>query len=121
MTPDGTFTPTRVMHRKTNAVMHLQSALSELLTNDLMSHLMHWLADILLHNSNSEGLLDCLEVFLKICSNHNIRLHPAKSTFLATSIGWCGRMISAEGVKYDLLKFEGLLCVQPPSNGAHLQ
>ena len=39
----------------------------------------------------------------------------------STSIRWRGRSISAGGVRYDPRRLEGLLKMEPPTTGAHLQ
>jgi transposase InsO family protein len=121
ITPDGIYTPTRVLHGTTNAVTHLQSSLAEAVPPTLRQFLLHWLDDVLLHHSTVEGLLDAVRQFLLLCVKLNLKLHPAKSVFFATSVRWCGRLISAEGIRYDPRRLEGLLQMEPPTSGAHLQ
>lgn len=39
----------------------------------------------------------------------------------STSVRSCGRFIFAEGTRYDPRSLDGLLNMEPPSTGAHLQ
>jgi len=121
ITPDGIYSPTRVLHGTTNAVTHLQSALAEILPNGIAKQLLLWLDDMLLHNTTIHGLLQDIRELLALCASYNIKLHPAKCILFATTIRWCGRLISADGVTYDPKRLEGLLNMEPPQTGAHLQ
>lgn len=121
ITPDGVYSPTRVLHGTTNAVTHLQSALSEILPTSLSSHFLHWLDDILLHDRTVPGLIKSIRNLFGLCVQYNIKLHPAKSIMFAKSIRWCGRVISADGIRYDPRRLDGLLNIESPKTGAHLQ
>jgi len=121
VTPDGVFTPTRVLHGTSNAVTHLQSALVGILPSKLRQHLLFWLDDILLHHSTADGLLNCIQDLFNVCSRHFLRLHPLKCILFATSLRWCGRLLSAKGIRYDPRQLDGLLKMEPPTTGAHLQ
>ena len=110
-----------VLHGTTNAVTHLQLALSEILPNGLRCKLLSWLDDILLHSSTVDGLLDVVRQLLTLCAQHNVKLHPSKCILFATTIRWCGRQVPADGIRYDPKRLEGLLNMEQPKNGAHLQ
>ena len=121
ITPDGIFTPTRVMHGTTNAVTHLQSSLDAIIPDDLRDNILCWLDDILLHAATVEKLLESVQSFFNLCAEYNIKLHPAKCILFTEEIRWCGRLISAEGVRYDPRRLDGLLTMEPPTTGGHLQ
>lgn len=121
LTPDGVFTPTRVLHGTTNAVAHLQSTLSAEIPIDLRKNLLQWLDDILLHCPTILSLLDAIETFLKLCVRLNLRLHPAKCLLFANSVRWCGRLIDEHGWRFDPKNMESLRDMSPPTTGAHLQ
>ena len=120
ITPDGVFTPTRVLHGTTNAVTHMQAVLSEVFL-PLHGHLLAWLDDLLLYAAHSNDLLGYLQKFFELCRSSNVKLHPGKSVLFASNVRWCGRIISADGAKFDPRRIQGLLDMPPPSTGADLQ
>ena len=121
ITPDGIFTPTNVLHGTTNAVSHLQSSLTGIILNDLMDSILISLDDILLHAPTVEKLLQSVRSFFALCAKYNIKLHPAKCILFTKEVRWCGRLISAKGIRYDPRGLDGLLSMEPPTTGAHLQ
>ena len=120
ITPDGVYSPTRVLHGTTNAVTHIQAVLQEVFA-PLSKNLLAWLDDLLLHASTLIQLFDHLSMFFTLCRKFNIKLHPGKCVLFSLVVRWCGRLISAEGSKFDPRRIEGLLQMSPPSTGADLQ
>lgn len=121
ITPDGIFSPTRVLHGSTNAVTHMRSAMQEVMPTDLAQQLLYWVDDFLLHASSVSDLIRYLEKFFKVCAERNIKLQPAKCTLFTQTVRWCGRLITPDGIRFDPARLEGLLNMESPSNGAHLQ
>lgn len=121
ITPHGIFSPTRVLHGTTNAVAHLQSALAEVIPTNLRKKLLVWLDDILLHDKTVSGILDSVQEMLHFCGKFNLKLHPGKCILFAKKIRWCGRLISENGIRYDPRRLDGLLNMELPTTGAHLQ
>jgi Reverse transcriptase (RNA-dependent DNA polymerase) len=66
ITPDGIFSPTRVLHGTRNAVCHMQSSLQGIFA-PLRERLLAWLDDLLLHATHEEMLLTLLRDFFEIC------------------------------------------------------
>ena len=64
ITPDVIYSPTRVLHGTTNAVIHFQSSLAEITTPELRKRLLNWLDDTLLHDRTVDGLLKSVEAFI---------------------------------------------------------
>ena len=60
ITPDGIFTPTRVLHRTTDAVTKLQSSLTGIIPADLLDNTLIFLDDILLHAQTMKQLLESI-------------------------------------------------------------
>lgn len=54
-------------------------------------------------------------------AEYNIKLHLAKWILLTEEIRWSGRLISAQGVRYDQRRLDSILTMEPPTNGGHLQ
>jgi hypothetical protein len=120
ITPEGVFTPTRVLRGTSNAVMHMQAALQGILT-PLSEQLVAWPDDLLLHATTDSLMLAHLRTFLTICREYNLKLHPGKCTLFANLVRWCGRLVSGSGVRFDPRKIQGLLEMSAPQTGADLQ
>lgn len=66
-----------------------------------------WLDDFFLHAKTPEELLDKLELFFQICRDRNLKLSAKKCTFCLTNVHWCGRIIDADGVRFDPTRLSG--------------
>jgi Reverse transcriptase (RNA-dependent DNA polymerase) len=118
ITPDGVYTPTRVLHGTRNATQHLQSVLVVMM-NDIKSNIKVWLDDCLLHTKTEEDLLATL-IFFKQCREHGLKLHASKCVLFATTVRYCGSLIIKDEVRFDLKNMEALQTLQEPQNGADL-
>jgi hypothetical protein len=91
---------------------------------DLMHDILHsvkiWLDDNMIHVTDEEKLLEVLEYFFKKCLQHGLFLHAAKCNLYGTEIRYCGRIITAEGVRYDLRTMSTLQHMGTPQNGGDL-
>lgn len=121
VTPDNVFTPTRVPHGTTNAVLHLQSFLSTNAPAEVKQRMLLWVDDCLFHAPTATDLIKCLQSFFQFCSTYNLRLNPQKCVLYTTSVKWCGRIISATGVRHDPSNLQGLLDLDRPTTGGQLQ
>lgn len=100
---------------------HLQSSMSDIITDDIRPNILCWLDDILIHAPTVEKLFESIQSFFKFCVTYNIKLHPAKCILFSKQVRWCGRLISSDGMRYDPRRLEGILSMQPPNTGANLQ
>ena len=82
---------------------------------------MVWLDDILVHAPTIPELIEKLNALFDYCASYNLKLHPLKCILFATVVRWCGRLISAEGVRFDPRRLDGIQKMQPPTLGSHLQ
>jgi hypothetical protein len=64
ITPDGVYTPTRVVHGTRNATQHLKYVLVVMM-DDTKSNIKVWLDDCLLHTKTVDYLLATLNMFFK--------------------------------------------------------
>ena len=80
-----------------------------------------WLDNILLHHSTIIGLLKAIGELFKLRADCKIKLHHGKCVLFATLTRWCVRLVSADGIRYDPKRLDGLLKMEPPTTGAHLQ
>jgi hypothetical protein len=61
-----------------------------------------------------------LEYFFKKCLQHGLFLHAAKCNRYGTEVRYCGRIITAEGVRYDSRTISTLQHMGTPQNGSDL-
>ncbi len=76
ITPHGVFTPTRVLHGTSNAVVHLQSAIQTNFQDELLSNFLSWLDDILIHANTEAEIVAVIVKFLAKSSALKLVLHP---------------------------------------------
>jgi hypothetical protein len=98
ITPNGIYTPTRVVHGTRKAVSHMQARIQGIL-EPLSQSLLVGLEHLLVHAPDEKALLILLRLFLAICRDANIKLHPGKCDLFARTVRWCGRLITGYGVK----------------------
>lgn len=106
--PGGIYSPTRVLHGTTSAVIFLQSTLSNILSADLRHYLLWWLDDIFIHTKTIDYHFLVVQKLSDFCIYYNLRLHPAKYVLFNTSIRWCGRILAAGGISSDPRRIEGI-------------
>jgi hypothetical protein len=91
---------------------------------DMMRDIRHsvkkWLDDNMIHVTDEEKLLEVLEYFFKKCLQHGIFLHAVKCNLYGTEVRYCGRIITAEGVRYDPRTISTLQHMGTPQNGGDL-
>lgn len=119
ITPDGVFTPTRVLHGQSNATAYVQSTVQSLCTS-IRDEILQWLDDILFHCRTARNLLTALREFFKICRTHGLKLHASKCQFFLKIVSWCGRIISEDGVRLDPSRLDALINMPKPSTGDQL-
>jgi hypothetical protein len=71
ITPDGVNTPTRVQHGTTNATVHMQSIMKDLM-QDIRHSVKIWLDGNMKHVTDEKKSLEVLEYFFKKCLRHGI-------------------------------------------------
>ena len=120
ITPDGIFTPTRVLHGTCNANAHLHSAFMRKMTTDLLERLMIWVDDMALCAPTPQDLLEYISKLFSLCRELNFKLHPEKCVLFCTSVTWCGRTISEHGIKFDPRNIDGLINMRQPENASEL-
>jgi Reverse transcriptase (RNA-dependent DNA polymerase) len=119
ITPDGVYTPTRVLHGTRNATQHLKSVLVVML-DDIKSNIKVWLNDCLLHTKTEDDLPATLNFFFKQCQKHELKLHASKFLSFSTTVRYCARLITKDGGRFDPKNMEALQTMQEPQNGADL-
>eukprot|EP00171_Calliarthron_tuberculosum_P004595 IDg4595t1 len=98
VTPNGSYSSTRVLQGLTNAAAYFQSNI-EPLFSELRENLKAWLDDFNLHARDENTLLSKFERFLEI---------------------WCGRIVAGDGYTMDPAKTEALRDMHKPINAGEL-
>jgi hypothetical protein len=119
ITPDGVYTPTRVLHGTRKATQHLQTVLVVMM-DDIKSNIKVWLNDCLLHAKTEDDSLATLNFFFKQCQEHRLTLHSSKFVLFFTTMRSCGRLITKDGVHFDQNNMEALQTMHELQNGADL-
>lgn len=120
ITPDGVYTPTRIVHGKRNAVSFCEISAQNICC-PILDYILLWLDDMLFHATHAHGLLQVLEHGFGICGQFNLKLHTKKCKFFLKEARWCGRIIKGAGVKLEPTRLKALLDMPPPRMGDHLQ
>jgi hypothetical protein len=119
ITPDGVYTPTRVQYGTTNATVHMQAIMEDLM-HDKCHSVKIWKGYNMVHVTSEEKLLDVLEHFFKTCLQHGLFLHAVKCNLYGTEVRYCGRIITADGVLYAPRTMSTLQHMGTPHNGGDL-
>jgi Reverse transcriptase (RNA-dependent DNA polymerase) len=84
--------------------------------DDIKSNIKVWLDDCLLHTKTENDLLATLNFFFKQCREHGLKLHASKCVLLATTVRYCGMLITKNSVRFDPNNMEALQTMQQPEN-----
>ena len=117
----GVFTPKRIIQGASNAVQAFQAGMEEVLGDILYKKVLIWIDDLLAYGSDEESLLDSLESIFQRLFDRRIKLNPAKCDLFRLSVDWCGRIISADGVRFDETLVNSLVNMPTPKTAADLQ
>jgi Reverse transcriptase (RNA-dependent DNA polymerase) len=119
ITPDRVYTPTRVQHGTTNATVHMQYIMKDLM-RDIRHSVKIWLDDNMMHVTDEKKLLEVLEYFFKKCLQNGPFLYAAKCNIYGIEVRYCGRIITVNGVRYDPRTMSTLHKMGTPQNGGDL-
>jgi hypothetical protein len=76
--------------------------------DDIKSNIKVWLDDCLLRTKTEEDLLATLNFFFKQYQKHGLKLHASKCVLLATTVRYCGRLITKDGLRFYPKNMEAL-------------
>lgn len=120
-TPLGIYSPTRTLKGGTGSGNHFQAVTCEKFEGRV-ERILQWLKDFLLHAMNEDQLLDNIAAFLIVCKEvEKFKVNPRKSCFFTREVKFCGRIISADGIRLGPRNFEELLNMKAPRTGDELQ
>jgi hypothetical protein len=79
------------------------------------------LDDLLGFAKSPAKLLGVLKAVLALCEQYGLKLHPAKCCFFTKEARWCGKLISADGVRHSPERIQGLVALSTPRTAGELQ
>jgi hypothetical protein len=95
--------------------------MEEMLAGLLDDNVRLWVDDALCHASTEDEYLDAFEQLLQRCEEYGVKLSAQKCTLFATSIEFCGKVISAEGVRHAPDRIEAIEKAPAPKTAKELQ
>jgi Reverse transcriptase (RNA-dependent DNA polymerase) len=69
--------------------------------NDIKSNIKVWSDDCVLHTKTEDDFLATLNFFFKKCQEHGLKLHASKCVLFATTVRYCGGLITKDSVCFD--------------------
>jgi RNase H-like domain found in reverse transcriptase len=119
ITPDGVYTPKCVLDRTRNGTQHMKSVLVVMM-HDIKSNIKVWLDDCLLHTKTEDDLLATIRLFFKQRQKYGLKMHASNCVLLATTVRYCGILVTKHGVGFDPKNMQSLQTTHEPQNGADL-
>ena len=104
MTPDGIYTPTRVVQGSLDASLHFQCGISECLGDLWKTSHDAWVDDILHYAKSWDAFLLSQREFFTRMSQKGVKLSAKKTRLYVKEIKWCGRIITPNGIKQIQIK-----------------
>jgi hypothetical protein len=120
ITDERVFTPTRVLMGGSDSVAYCQSTVPEMFEDVLYKGLLVWLDDLLEYEKTEAGLLSLLEKVLVRCAEKGLKLNPKKCAFFQQEAVWCGKVVSADGIRHEPARVSALQGLPPPVTGGNL-
>jgi len=115
------YTPTRLVQGCTDGVAVYQSSMMEVLGPDLLKICALWIDDVIVFARTPELLIERLRrIFLRY-RRFNVRISPDKTVLLATEVEFCGKEISAAGIRPNAEYVQGIVSLPEPTTVRALQ
>lgn len=121
MTPDGVYTPTRLMMGGTDSPMYFQAAMTTVF-KDLVheGNLAIWIDDLMGYGKDWDTFINVMDRFLAKCVEKHLLLDVTKSVLGDCKAHWCGRDIDSEGVSFRARRTDDLLKMEEPTLAGEL-
>ena len=119
-TPLGVYSPRRTLQGGMDSGNHFQLVTSKAFEGK-MKRLLQWIDDFLLHAPSKKELLIDIRIFLEVCKEFGFKIHAEKSSFFLKEAKFCGKIISADGVRFDPRNMAGIVDMKKPEKANELQ
>jgi hypothetical protein len=108
------------MERGMRRIMQYLQSVLVVMMDDIKSNIKVWLDNCLRRTKTEDDLLATLNFFFKKCQEHELKLHASKCVLFASTVRYCGRLITKDGVRFDPKNMKALQTIQEPQSGADL-
>ena len=119
-TPGGIVTKSRMPMGHCDSGLYFQAMVEECLKSLLGTNLAIWIDDIILYAKTAVEYIRVLGQMLDLLEAKGWKLSLKKSHLCQTEIKWCGRIISADGVRHDPVRMQALNDMRYPENAGEL-
>lgn len=113
-------TPTRIPQGCTDAVMYFTYLMLKTFHEKVYHGIVPWLDDLLLYSDSEEGLLELLRWVLERAEAIGLKFSPKKMSLYTTSIRWCGKLVTPQGIEVDPCRKEALVNMPLPTVASDL-
>ncbi len=120
MTPEGVYTPTRVVQGCCDGTQAFQSRMREVLKDLVGKTCLVWLDDILVFGRTAEEHIKNLREVVRRLQSRRLKINAAKTSLFKKEIRWCGKLISGQGIRHDPERVSGLANAPRPQNAGEL-
>ena len=120
-TPDGVFTPNRVMQGSTTGTGACQAGLEQILGELLRNGVLAYVDDMFIYSPSINAHLEMLRKVLEKCRLYGLKLSMKKCNLFCLEAKWCGRIFSAAGISNDPDRISALRTYPIPSRADQLQ
>ena len=114
ITPFGIFRPKRVLMGSLNSVQYFQRVMTTILKDLLYDNVIIYIDDIFVFADTQQKLLNILKIIFSRCIKYNLKLNAKKSKLCMKQLKFCGRIISADGIRHDPERIASLCAMSPP-------
>lgn len=120
ITPDGIFSPTRVVHRTTNDVMFYNQRYQRIFRSvSVLIFCNSWMTFRFMRR-RIPTFCKQWRYYLAFVRNLFLNYIRRNASFSQKRIRWCGQDISSEDIRFDPRLTSGIRHMVPPTNGAQL-
>lgn len=121
MTDEKIFTPRRVPQGCADAAIYFQQTMEACFASLLYKHLLIWIDDLLLYANSINTYLDKLQELFFLLDKYGLKLSTKKTSLYQTSVKWCGKIITGEGISHDPKRIDALQAIPCPTTAGQLQ
>ena len=119
-TPLGIVTKNRMPMGHVDSALYFQSCVEETLRSMLGTHCAVWIDDVIVYAKTAKEYADVLGQMFDLLEDKDWKLSLKKSKLFSEEIKWCGRIITAEGIKHDPTRIQALCDMQYPETAGDL-
>jgi hypothetical protein len=99
ITPDGVFTPKRLMMGATDSGLYFQAKMSKIFSELIQKQqLLLWIDDAVVYAKTFKEFIHALHRFLELCAQYKLTLNIDKTVIIDEEVVWCGHRVTAKGV-----------------------